>query len=115
MMIKNSLLEAGVPREEFDIVPFPIEFPEKISNYAPLDATFYVTIYDKWGEKKLKILQDLGLKTDVMWVRTDAQRFSSGTEVRTCIREGREWKHLVPTAVYEYIIKNDLISLIKGE
>lgn len=113
MMIKNSLIENGISQDKFDIVPFPIEFPEKISNYVPTDATFYVTIYDKWGEKKLSILKSLGLKTDVMWVRTNADRFSSGTEVREAIRSGKRWKHLVPNAVYKYITENNLIDVIK--
>ena len=66
--IKYSLIEAGVKEEEFDIVPFPINFPEKIFNYVPLDAKFYMTIYDEWGEEKLKSLQnDLKLDVEVLW------------------------------------------------
>lgn len=114
MMIKNSLIEYGVSINQFDIVPFPIEYPDKIKNYVPVNAKFYVTIYDQWGEKKLSILNSLGYNTEVMWYRTNAERFSSGTQVRDAIRSGAEWKHLVPNAVYNYIIENDLISIIKG-
>lgn len=114
MMIKNSMLEAGVGLSQFDIIPFPIEYPEKILNYAPADAKYYVTIYDKWGEKKLSILKGLGLDTEVMWIRTDADRLTSGTEVRTLIEHDKDWKHLVPNAVYAYITENNLISTIKG-
>ena len=115
MMIKNSMLEAGAKLSQFDIIPFPIEFPNKIFNYAPKDAKYYVTIYDKWGEKKLAILKELGLDTEVMWIRTNAQRLTSGTEVRTLIEQDKEWKHLVPNAVYKYITENNLISTIKGQ
>ena len=41
--IKYSMIEAGVNQEEFDIVPFPINFPEKIYNYAPKNAKYYFT------------------------------------------------------------------------
>lgn len=33
-MIKESLLEAGLKRDEFDIVPFPINFPDLIKYYV---------------------------------------------------------------------------------
>ena len=114
MMIRESLLEAGVALSQFDIVPFPIEFPERISNYVPINAKFYVTIYDQWGKKKLNILQSLGVETEVLWERTNDERFTSGTEVRDAIRNDLEWKHLVPNAVYQYIMNNNLINVIKG-
>lgn len=112
-MVKESLKEEGVPLEMFDITPFPIEFPERIENYAPLNATYLLTIYDEWGREKLKRLQELGLKTDVMWERTDAERLTSGTEIRGLIAKGNEWKHLVPPAVHRYIITNKLDERIK--
>ena len=113
MMIKESMLEFGATLSQFDIIPFPIEFPEKILNYAPEDAKYYVTIYDQWGEKKLETLKGLGLVTEVMWVRTDKERITSGTEVRQLIRTDGEWRHLVPNAVYDYITRNGLIQTIK--
>lgn len=62
------MINAGVRKEEFDIVPFPINFPDKILNYVPLNAKYYITIYDEWGEEKLKILQnDLKLDVEVLW------------------------------------------------
>ena len=115
MMVKNSLIEAGLDQSKFDVVPFPIEFPEKIFNYVPKDATFFVTIYDKWGEKKLKILEDLGVQVDVMWRRTDADRLTSGTEVRKLIKEGGAWEHLVPPAVAKYLVENNLLDVVKGD
>ena len=108
-MLKKSLIEAGVKLNEFDIVPFPVERPERLANYVPLDATFYLTIYDQWGEHKKKILTELGVRVDVMWVRTMEQRLTSGTEIRDLvIKNDVRWKQLVPHAVAEYIEKNNL-------
>ena len=112
-MIKESFVERGVPLSAFDIVPFPLEFPEKISNYVPLNATFYITIYDEWGKKKLLLLQEMGLKTDVMWIRTNADRLTSSTEVRDRIFNKKEWKYLVPSAVYNFVIANKLDERIR--
>ena len=43
-MIEGALLEAGLPREKFDIVPFPIGRPELIQAYVPAGVTVFVTV-----------------------------------------------------------------------
>lgn len=112
--IRNAMIEAEVKQEEFDIVPFPINFPEKIFNYAPLDAKFYMTIYDEWGEEKLNSLQnELGLDVEVLWRVTLEEKGISSTDVRKCMQEGKEWKQYVPNAVYKYIKSNNLDVRIK--
>ena len=113
MMIKKSLVEYGVPVEKFDIVPFPIEFPKKICQYVPLDATFFVMIFDKWDEKKYYVFKSLGLQTEILKSNSSQETRISATKVRYCIRTGKEWSHLVPESVYNYIIENNLIELIK--
>ncbi|WP_202620890.1 adenylyltransferase/cytidyltransferase family protein [Pseudoflavonifractor sp. 524-17] len=114
VMLRDSLMEAGLPRERFDIVPFPIEHPERISHFAPPEAIYFMTIYDQWGEHKKKVLEDLGLRTEVMWVRTDSQRLTSGTEIRRLIAQGEPWTHLVPPAVRRYLDGHDLVRRLQG-
>ena len=112
--IKYSMIEAGVKQEEFDIVPFPINFPEKIYNYAPLDAKYYMTIYDEWGEEKLKSLKyDLHLDVEVLWRVKIEDKGISASDIRKYIQEGKEWKQFVPSFVYEYIKKHNLDQRIK--
>lgn len=105
-MIKGAMIEAG--QQSFDIVPFPINFPELIFNYVPKKAAFYMTIYDKWGEEKKRLLENIGCNVEVMWYRTDAERFTSGTEVREKIRSGESWKELVPPFVFRYITEHGI-------
>lgn len=113
--IKNALLEAGVKQEEFTIVPFPINFPEKIFNYAPRNAKYYMTIYDEWGEQKLKSLkEDLNLDVEVLWKVPLEEKGISASDIRKRIQEGKEWKSYVPSSVYQYIIKNKLDIRIKN-
>lgn len=107
-MIRLAMLEAGVPREEFDVVPFPINCPSLLFNYVPRDAKFYMTIYDNWSLEKYHTLQLLGCDIEIMWKRTDAERAASGTQVRKCIAEGKPWSHLVPKSVYDYVHSNGL-------
>lgn len=113
VMLKEALIESNVRREEFDIVPFPISFPDEIYHYVPLDAVFYMTIYDAWGEKKFDVLRKMGLQVDVMWRRDIAQKLTSGSEIRSLINDNREWAHLVPKSVYNYILENHLDTRIK--
>ncbi len=113
--IKYSMIEAGVKQEEFDIVPFPINFPDKIFNYAPLDAKYYMTIYDEWGEEKLKSLQnDLKLDVEVLWRVTLEEKGISASDIRKCIQEEKEWKQFVPKFVYHYIKEHSLDQRIKS-
>ncbi len=111
-MIKLALLEAGMKQEEFEIVPFPIERPEVLSNYAPLSATSFFTIYDQWGYEKLDRLKTLGYDTVVLF--DDREKRMCGTEIRQKITSGGDWKDLVPPAVYAYIAENDLESYLKA-
>ncbi len=103
LMIKESLLEAGVDRKSFEIVPFPIHFPKLLKYYIPMDAVVFVTIYDDWGYKKVDILKSLGLQVEILWVRDMSERFTTGTDVRNLIAEGRNWEYLVPISVVKII------------
>ncbi len=111
-MIKGAMLEAG--QTNFDIVPFPINRPELILNYAPRDAKYYMTIYDKWGEEKRRLLSSIGCDVEVMWYRSDADRFTSGTEVRRRIISGENWAELVPNFVYDYVLEHKIDERIRA-
>ena len=112
--IKYSLIESGIPQEEFEIVPFPINFPKKIFNYAPQDAKYYITIYDEWGEEKFKYLkEDLNLDVEVLWKVKLEEKGISSSDLRKNIQQGKEWKQFVPNFVYQYITDNQLDIRIK--
>lgn len=113
-MIRDALLEEGIKREEFEIVPFPINNPELIKFYVPITATFFITIYDEWGWYKHNLLTKMELAVDLMWVRNMSERFTSGTEVRNLIAKDNEWEHLVPNTVVRYMKKNKLDKRILG-
>ncbi|MEW6139665.1 MAG: nicotinate-nucleotide adenylyltransferase [Thermodesulfobacteriota bacterium] len=97
-MIRDALLEAQVSYEEFSIVPFPVNRPDLYRFYAPLDATFYLTIYDSWGHKKHKLFQSVGLKTEVMWEKPATEKGICGATVRNAMVHGDPWEHLVPAS-----------------
>ncbi len=94
--IREAMLEAGVDYKDFSIVPLPINIPELWHYYVPLDAVFFLTIYDEWGKRKHQLLQSLGLKTDVMWERVPEEKGLTAAEIRQHMIEGEPWEHLVP-------------------
>ena len=100
-MVESVLLEAGVPREEFDIVPFPIGKPELISCYIPQDACIFVTVLDQWGHTKVQRLRDAGYRVEVLWERD--KKGVSSTMLRSMIQSGEEWDKFVPDATYRYL------------
>lgn len=112
-MIRDAMLEFHIPREEFEIVPFPINRPECIFQYAPSDVTYYMSICDKWGEEKYEILKGLGLHVEILWNKPTEEKGITATEVRNLIVEGKEWGHLVPKSVYTYITEHHLDDRIK--
>jgi cytidyltransferase-like protein len=114
VMIKEALLDAGVSKDKFEIVPFPINFPELIKYYVPIEkSVFYITIFDEWGWKKKKILESLGAKVEVLWTGKIEEKLSS-IEIRKRIIEGKKWNDLVPPAVYKRIKDWKLDERLKG-
>lgn len=113
-MIQGALLESGVPREAFDIVPFPINCPELLFNYVPRDARYYMTIYDDWSREKRRALEALGCAVDILWERQSTDKVTSGTEVRNRILSGQPWEHLVPPYVRRYISEHHIDLRLRG-
>lgn len=112
-MLHDALIDFGVKREEFEIIPFPLNRPEYILQYAPKDATYYMSICNTWGETKLKVLGDLLLKTEILWRKEEEDRGTTGTQVRDLIASDGEWEPLVPKTVREYMTKHKIDKRIR--
>jgi nicotinamide mononucleotide adenylyltransferase len=95
-LVRAVLVEAGIPREDLSVVPFPINLPDLYRYYVPLDALYLLTIYDEWGERKLERFRGLGLRTEVLWRRPLGEKGLRGTEVRRMMAAGEAWEPLVP-------------------
>jgi cytidyltransferase-like protein len=105
-MVDGALRESDVSTERFTIVPFPHSFPERLGHYLPPEATLLLTIYDEWGEEKLRRFLHAGFSTHVLWRRTE--RLTSGTEIRQRIAAGEAWEHLVPSSTAEIIKRYEI-------
>ena len=112
-MLKAALLEQGLSADNFVVVPFPINFPDLYKHYVPLDATFFLTIYDAWGEKKLEMFESLGLKTEVLWRKPLSEKGITSTDIRHRIISGEPWKQLVPYSVARLLEELDILKRLK--
>ncbi|MGE4298835.1 MAG: adenylyltransferase/cytidyltransferase family protein [Desulfovibrionaceae bacterium] len=99
VMVRAVLAEAGVPQNAFTITPLPINKPELIHYYVPMDAVFFLTIYDDWGRAKQRTFQQLGLATHILWERAPHEKGISAEDVRARMLAGEAWQHLVPPCV----------------
>lgn len=96
VILNEALLEAGTKYRKFSVVPLPINNPELYKYYVPLDAVFFLTIYDRWGSRKRDLFNSQGLRTEVMWERSIDQKGLTGKEIRSRMMEGKPWEDLVP-------------------
>jgi len=115
VMIRETLLENGLILSEFSIVPFPINVPELLKYYVPMNVVFFLSIYDDWGRQKKKYLESLGLKVHVLWEVPLEKKGLSGSDIRESMLKDEPWGHLVPPAtaklVKEWGIIKRLIDL----
>ncbi|MFX1288616.1 MAG: nicotinate-nucleotide adenylyltransferase, partial [Promethearchaeota archaeon] len=96
IMIKDTLVENGIRFSDFSIVPFPINVPELLKYYVPMNGVFFLSIYDDWGRQKKKYLESLGLKIHILWEVPLEKKGISGNDIRNFMLKGEPWEHLVP-------------------
>ncbi len=112
-LIRAALEEAGIKPNEYSIVPLPVNMPERYQYYVPMDALFFLTIYDDWGRQKLTYFQSLGLKTHVLWEVALDKKGISAIDVRNLMISGKPWEHLVPKSVSALLKRWDILDKLK--
>lgn len=113
LMTQAALLEQGLRLTEFSIVPFPINVPELIKYYVPLDAIFFLTIYDDWGRQKKAYFQSLGLKIHILWEVPLEHKGLSSSDIRDSMRKGEKWEHIVPSSVAKLMKQWNIAKRLK--
>ncbi len=109
-MIREVLTDLKRPLESFSILPFPINYPDLILNYAPQNATYYTTLLNsesdnKWNYEKIEILKSLKLEVKTV----QSKRIISATSIRDMMKNNQQWEKFVPNAVSNYIKREKLL------
>ena len=113
LLIRAVFEEYGIPQEDFSIVPFPVNFPDMYRYYVPMDALFFLTIYDEWGKRKQKYFSDMGLNIHILWEVPPEKKGISSSDIRTKMLKSLPWSHLVPNSVAELLLMWDIPGRIK--
>ena len=113
-LLRAALVEAGVAWTDFSIVPMPISTPELYRHYVPLDATFFLSIYDEWGRRKKIYFESLGLKVHVLWEVSPDKKGISGSDVRLRMARGQSWEDAVPKSVAALLKAWDIPERVRG-
>ena len=108
IMIQTVLTDEGLKVSDFCIVPFPINYPELFGHYVPMDGTFFLTIYDDWGRRKLEKFKSLDLKTEILWERPPQKKGLRATDIRQRMIKGERWEHFVPKGTEMLMKKLDI-------
>ncbi len=114
LLIRAAFKEYGFALEDFSIVPFPVNFPDMYRYYVPMDALFFLTIYDDWGKRKQKYFSDMGLNIHVLWEIPPEEKGISSSDIRSNIAKDLPWRHLVPSSVAELLLLWNIPGRIKS-
>jgi nicotinamide mononucleotide adenylyltransferase len=117
-IIRESLMEAGVPGAAFGFVPFPIETPQRLHSFMSTSVPCYTTIRDQWNRDKIDLLKAHGYDVRVLWDRPT--KTLTGAAVRNDILNGGSaWRSMVPAAtaraVEQLDLRNRLLKLSRVE
>jgi nicotinamide mononucleotide adenylyltransferase len=113
VMVRTVLEESGIESGRFSVVPFPINLPELYRYYVPLDALFFLSIYDEWGKRKLEYFTSLGLKTHMLREVTADQKGLSATDIRRRMAQNEPWEEQVPPSVAYLMKKWDIPTRLR--
>jgi nicotinamide mononucleotide adenylyltransferase len=107
-LVRAAMQEAGVGLDAFSVTPFPINIPDRYKYYVPMDAVFFLTIYDDWGRRKRAYFKSLNLKTHVLWEVSPHQKGISGGDIRQQMISGEDWREKVPASAARLLIEWDI-------
>jgi hypothetical protein len=99
ILIRAAMQENHIRAHELSIVRLPINRPALYKYYVPLDAVFFLSIYDDWGKKKLSYFESLGLKTHIIRKVLLEEKGISGGDIRNFMINNQPWEHLLPKSV----------------
>ena len=106
VLIDAALRHAGVSREEFTCVPFPIDEPLLLPHCLSTEIPCLTTLCEPWNEQKIQLLSECGYHVEVLY--HNEERKITGQGIRNAIREGVLWESLVPEPVARLLNEWDL-------
>ena len=98
LMVSEAARDEGI---DAYVIPFPVNEPELWDAYVPPDAVQFIRHFSEWGGTKIERLRTAGY--EVVVLDEGAEKEISGADVRAALRDGRDWRALVPPGVARVI------------
>lgn len=106
LMVKET---ARDERIDVHVIPFPVNEPQLWDAYVPRDTVHFIRLFSDWGGTKIDRLRDAGY--EVVILDEGAEKDVSGADVRAAMREGGDWRALVPAGVARVIESLDRVAV----
>lgn len=100
-MIRATLQDAEMDLSRIMIVPFPINFPERMRYYVPPEVVHYLRVFSAWEQAKVDRLRAAGYRVEVL--DPGGTKGVEASEVRRRMGAGEAWEELVPDGVARVI------------
>jgi len=105
-MVKAAAADADL---EVHVIPFPVNEPELWHAYAPEGVTQFIRHFSEWGGTKIERFRAAGY--EVVVLDQGVEKEISGADVRAAMREGGDWRALVPPGVARVIESLDRVTV----
>ena len=105
-MVKAAAADAEIA---VNVIPFPVNEPELWHAYVPDGVTQFIRHFSEWGGTKIERFRAAGY--DVVVLDEGAEKEISGADVRAALREGGDWRSLVPPGVARVIDGLDRVTV----
>ena len=106
LMVKAAAADADI---DVHVIPFPVNEPELWPAYVPPGVTQFIRHFSEWGGTKIERLRAAGY--EVVVLDEGAEKELSGADVRATMRDGRDWRALVPDGVARVIDRLDRVTV----
>lgn len=99
-MIKESLIDAKIDLKRVNIIPFPLENPEKWYEFIPKDTVHFRIGVSDWDEERIRTFERSGLNIMTLPIY---EKNITAEEIRKRIVQNRNWKDSVPAGTAKVI------------
>ena len=101
LMIRQSLIDAGVEADRLLFIPFPVNLPDRWRYYVPDEAVHFLRVFSEWEQAKVDRLREHGYRVETL--QPGATKAVEASDVRRRMSAGEDWQQLVPAAVVCYL------------
>lgn len=109
-MIKESLIDAKIDLKQVNIIPFPLENPEKWYEFVPKDTVHFRIGVSDWDEERIRAFEKSGLKIVTLPIY---EKNITAEKIRERIIQNKNWKDFVPSGSAKIIEEIDGTNRIK--